>query len=51
MPAAEAMACQVPLVSTNAGALPEVVGTDGSAGVLVTPGRSESLARPIGELA
>jgi MMP alpha-(1->4)-mannosyltransferase len=50
LPAAEAMACQVPLVSTNAGALPEVVGTDGTAGVLVQPGRSESLARPIGEL-
>jgi glycosyltransferase involved in cell wall biosynthesis len=50
LPAAEAMACQVPLVSTNAGALPEVVGTDGTAGVLVQPGRSESLARPIREL-
>jgi glycosyltransferase involved in cell wall biosynthesis len=50
LPAAEAMACQVPLVSTNAGALPEVVGTDGTAGVLVQPGKSESLARPIGEL-
>jgi glycosyltransferase involved in cell wall biosynthesis len=50
LPAAEAMACQVPVVSTRAGALPEVVGTDGSAGVLVPPGHSESLARLIGEL-
>ena len=50
LPAAEAMACQVPVVSTTAGALPEVVGTDGTAGVLVPPGESESLARPIGDL-
>jgi glycosyltransferase involved in cell wall biosynthesis len=50
LPAAEAMACQVPVVSTRAGALPEVVGTDGSAGVLVPPGHSESLARLIAEL-
>jgi glycosyltransferase involved in cell wall biosynthesis len=50
LPAAEAMACQVPVVSTRAGALPEVVGSDGSAGVLVPPGNSESLARLIDEL-
>jgi glycosyltransferase involved in cell wall biosynthesis len=50
LPAAEAMACQVPVVSTRAGALPEVVGSDGSAGVLVPPGHSESLARLIAEL-
>jgi glycosyltransferase involved in cell wall biosynthesis len=50
LPAAEAMACGVPLVSTNAGALPEVVGESGVAGVLVPPGRSDSLARQIGEL-
>jgi glycosyltransferase involved in cell wall biosynthesis len=50
LPAAEAMACEVPLVSTSAGALPEVVGEDGVAGVLVPPGRADSLARQIGEL-
>ncbi len=50
LPAAEAMACQVPVVSTHAGALPEVVGVDGAAGVLVKPGSSECLAREIGAL-
>ena len=50
LPAAEAMACGVPVVSTRAGALPEVVGSDGSAGVLVPAGESASLARPIAEL-
>ncbi len=50
LPAAEAMACQVPVVSTHAGALPEVVGEDGAAGVLVAPGSAESLAREIGAL-
>ena len=49
-PAGEAMACEVPLVSTSAGALPEVVGRDGSCGVLVTPGSSEALSRAIGEV-
>lgn len=41
LPAAEAMACETPVVSTTAGALKEVVGTDG-AGILV-PAR-DSLA-------
>jgi len=50
LPAAEAMACQVPVVSTHAGALPEVVGVDGAAGVLVKPGSSECLAREISAL-
>jgi len=50
LPAAEAMACQVPVVSTRAGALPEVIGEDGRAGILVDPGKSESLAREIGRL-
>ena len=47
LPAAEAMACGVPLVSTSAGALPEVVGESGVAGVLVPPGQADSLARQI----
>jgi glycosyltransferase involved in cell wall biosynthesis len=50
LPAAEAMACEVPVVSTRAGALPEVVGNDGSAGVLVPPAESASLARSIAAL-
>ena len=32
LPAIEAMACGVPLVTTTGGALPEVVGPDGEAG-------------------
>jgi glycosyltransferase involved in cell wall biosynthesis len=47
LPAAEAMACEVPVISTSAGALPEVVGTDGESGVLVPPASSESLADSI----
>ena len=44
LPAIEAMACAVPLVATSGGALPEVVGPDGEAGVLVPPGDPEALA-------
>jgi len=50
LPAAEAMACEVPVVSTSAGALPEVVGTDGTAGLLVPPASTESMAKSIAEL-
>ncbi len=49
-PAGEAMACAVPLVSTRGGALPEVVGESGKAGVLVEPGDAAALARAIGDL-
>jgi len=42
LPAAEAMACATPVVSTDAGALPEVVGNDG-AGVLVPAKNSKAL--------
>ncbi len=35
-PAAEAMACALPVVATTAGALPEVVGENGRAGALAT---------------
>lgn len=44
LPAVEAMACGTPLVATTAGALPEVVGPDGGAGLLVDPGDPEALA-------
>jgi glycosyltransferase involved in cell wall biosynthesis len=44
LPAGEAMACGLPVISTNGGALPEVVG---DAGILVPPGDSRALARQI----
>jgi glycosyltransferase involved in cell wall biosynthesis len=40
MPAGEAMACGVPVISTTGGALPEVVG---DAGILVPPGDAAAL--------
>jgi glycosyltransferase involved in cell wall biosynthesis len=49
-PAGEAMACEVPVVSTCAGALPEVVGESGVAGILVEPGSGPCLARAIEDL-
>ncbi|MFV0276686.1 MAG: glycosyltransferase, partial [Parahaliea sp.] len=47
LPAGEAMACAVPVVSTDGGALPEVVG---EAGVLVPAGQVEALAQAIAGL-
>jgi glycosyltransferase involved in cell wall biosynthesis len=44
IPAVEAMACATPLIATRAGALPEVVGTDGKTAVLVEPGDPAELA-------
>lgn len=44
LPAAEAMACGVPLISTSGGALPEVVG---DAGIIVPPADADALAREI----
>ncbi|MEW6442774.1 MAG: glycosyltransferase family 4 protein [bacterium] len=44
LPAAEAMACAIPVVSTTGGALPEVID---SAGVLVPPGNTRALAEAI----
>lgn len=49
-PAAEAMACELPVVATTAGALPEVVGTDRSCGILVPPRDPDALARALNEL-
>ncbi|MFU8815766.1 MAG: glycosyltransferase family 4 protein [Pseudomonadales bacterium] len=47
LPAGEAMACGIPLVSTDGGALPEVVG---DAGRIVPARNPEALAQAIGEL-
>ncbi len=47
LPAGEAMACAVPLVSTDGGALPEVVG---NAGRIVPAADSPALAAAIGDL-
>jgi glycosyltransferase involved in cell wall biosynthesis len=44
LPAGEAMACEVPVISTHGGALPEVVG---EAGVLVPPADPQALAGAI----
>ena len=45
-PAAEAMACGIPVVATNAGALPEIV-KDGQTGILVPPRDPYALASAI----
>lgn len=44
MPAGEAMACGVPVISTTGGALPEVVG---DAGILIPPADREAMERAI----
>ncbi len=46
LPAAEAMACGVPVIATTAGAFPEVV-EDGVTGRLVPPGDAQALAGAI----
>jgi glycosyltransferase involved in cell wall biosynthesis len=49
-PASEAMACGLPVVANVAGALPEVVGTDGQAGRLVPPRHPRALAEAIADV-
>ncbi len=44
LPAGEAMACGVPVISTTGGALPEVVG---DAGILIPPADSDALAKAL----
>ena len=50
LPAIEAMACGVPLVTTTGGALPEVVGTPGVAAMTVPPGDPGALAQQLIEV-
>ena len=50
LPAAEAMACGVPVVATTGGALPEVVGPDGESARTVAPGDPSALAAMIVEV-
>ncbi|MGZ4734302.1 MAG: glycosyltransferase family 4 protein [Acidimicrobiia bacterium] len=50
LPAIEAMACGVPLVATNGGALPEVVGPDGEAALSVPTNDPSALAIAIARL-
>jgi glycosyltransferase involved in cell wall biosynthesis len=47
LPAGEAMACAVPVISTSGGALPEVVG---DAGVLIPPASADALTAAILQL-
>jgi glycosyltransferase involved in cell wall biosynthesis len=47
LPAAEAMACETPVIVTRAGSLPEVVGEDEEGGRIVQPGNPKALAQAI----
>jgi len=49
LPCAEAMSCSTPVIATRAGALPEIVGSDG-AGILVPPADPAALAAAIRRL-
>jgi glycosyltransferase involved in cell wall biosynthesis len=50
LPAIEAMACEVPLVVTDGGALPEVVGANGDAALMAAAGDIEALKSSIEQL-
>lgn len=50
LPAAEAMACGIPLVATDTGAIPEVAGAHGETALLVPPRDAGALASAISEL-
>ncbi|NQU37523.1 MAG: glycosyltransferase family 4 protein [Actinobacteria bacterium] len=50
LPSVEMMACATPLVATTAGALPEVVGPDGEAALLVPPADIDALVSAIGRI-
>ena len=46
-PASEAMSCGLPVIANAAGALPEVVGVDGTTGRLVPPKNAQAMATAI----
>lgn len=50
LPAVEAMACGTPVVASDVGALPELVGPDGRCGALVRAGDEAALAAELGAL-
>ena len=50
LPTAELMACATPLIVSRAGAIPEVVGEDGYAAELVTPGDVGELTEALASL-
>jgi glycosyltransferase involved in cell wall biosynthesis len=50
LPAVEAMACEAPVVASAGGALPEVVGPDGRAALLVPPADPGALAAALGRV-
>nr|WP_219632816.1 glycosyltransferase family 4 protein [Haloechinothrix aidingensis] len=50
LPTVEAMSCATPLVVSDAGALPEVVGGDGECALLAPPGDTEALAQRLASL-
>jgi glycosyltransferase involved in cell wall biosynthesis len=49
-PASEAMACGLPVIANAAGALPEVIGSDGETGRLVPPRDARAMARAINDV-
>jgi glycosyltransferase involved in cell wall biosynthesis len=49
-PASEAMACGLAVIANAAGALPEVIGSDGHAGHLVPPRDPRAMARAISDV-
>jgi glycosyltransferase involved in cell wall biosynthesis len=49
-PASEAMACGLPVIANAAGALPEVIGSNGETGRLVPPRDARAMARAIGDV-
>jgi glycosyltransferase involved in cell wall biosynthesis len=48
---AEAMACGLPVVASHVGGIPEVIGNEGSCGLLTTPGDAHELAAAMAEIA
>ncbi len=47
---AESMACGRPVIASHIGGIPEVVGNEGHAGILVTPGNAEAIVDAVNHL-